>query len=182
MQYSHNGTFEAIHLNDPKIKSLSDLKKAIKDLKWIAGGTWTPSALKFAYDTLIRDGKRAGARVSAVVITDGRYDPKDKPTLLKSLCRDPDVDVMAVGIGDMFHVPWQDETLISITCNRSERVRNMTRYTDLVADSFIQDVESVICPGIVPPCHFTLPVMHMLMGFVYLFLIFCCCYILIKIV
>lgn len=154
VQYSHNGTFEAIRLNDPNINSLSALKKAIKDLKWIAGGTWTPSALKFAYDNIIRDGRRAGAKVSAVVLTDGRYDPKDTPDLLRSLCQDASVDVMAVGIGDMFNVPQQDETLVSITCNRPQRVRNMTKYTDLVAETFIKDVETVLCPGNLPflPC------------------------------
>ncbi|KAL2081027.1 hypothetical protein ACEWY4_022880 [Coilia grayii] len=158
VQYSHNGTFEAIRLNDPNINSLSALKKAIKDLKWIAGGTWTPSALKFAYDNIIRDGRRAGAKVSAVVLTDGRYDPKDTPDLLRSLCQDASVDVMAVGIGDMFNVPQQDETLVSITCNKPQRVRNMTKYTDLVAETFIKDVETVLCPDpviVCPdlPCH-----------------------------
>ncbi|XP_048095829.1 collagen alpha-2(VI) chain-like [Alosa alosa] len=152
VQYSHNGTFEAIRLNDPNINSLSALKKAIKELKWIAGGTWTPSALKYAYDTIIRDGRREGARVTAVVITDGRYDPKDEPGLLRSLCQDPDVDVMAVGIGDMFNVPVQDETLVSITCDRPQRVRNMTKYTDLVADAFIKEVETVLCPDPVIIC------------------------------
>lgn len=61
----------------------------MKQLEWIAGGTWTPSALKFAYDNLIRDSRRAKASVSVVVITDGRFDPRDDDSLLTYLCRFP---------------------------------------------------------------------------------------------
>lgn len=56
-------------------------------MEWIAGGTWTPSALKYAYDNLIRDSRRAKASVSVVVITDGRFDPRDDDSLLTYLCR-----------------------------------------------------------------------------------------------
>lgn len=59
----------------------------MKQLEWIAGGTWTPSALKFAYDNLIRDSRRAKANVTVVVITDGRFDPRDDDSLLTYLCR-----------------------------------------------------------------------------------------------
>lgn len=59
----------------------------MKRLEWIAGGTWTPSALKYAYDSLIRDSRRAKAKVTVVVITDGRFDPRDDDSLLTYLCR-----------------------------------------------------------------------------------------------
>lgn len=59
----------------------------MKRLEWIAGGTWTPSALKYAYDNLIKDSRRAKANVTVVVITDGRFDPRDDDTLLTYLCR-----------------------------------------------------------------------------------------------
>lgn len=59
----------------------------MKRLEWIAGGTWTPSALKYAYDNLIRDSRRAKANVTVVVITDGRFDPRDDDSLLTYLCR-----------------------------------------------------------------------------------------------
>lgn len=59
----------------------------MKRLEWIAGGTWTPSALKYAYDHLIRDSRRAKANVTVVVITDGRFDPRDDDSLLTYLCR-----------------------------------------------------------------------------------------------
>ncbi|XP_078117850.1 collagen alpha-2(VI) chain-like [Sander vitreus] len=145
VQFSHNGTFEAIRLNDPNINSMADFKTAVKELKWIAGGTFTPSALKFAYDTLIRDGKRAQAKVSVVVITDGRYDPRDDEDLLY-LCNNG-VVVNAIGVGDMFQKKQDDNILGSIACNKKERVTGMRRYVDLVADDFIEKMETVLCPN-----------------------------------
>ncbi|XP_033990139.1 collagen alpha-2(VI) chain-like isoform X1 [Trematomus bernacchii] len=152
VQFSHNGTFEAIRLNDPKINSMSAFKTAVKNLEWIAGGTFTPSALKFAYDNLIRDGKRAQAKVSVVVITDGRFDPRDNDNLLQYLCNDDDVVVNAIGVGDMFEKAQDDEILGSIACNKKEHVTGMRRYADLVAEDFIQTMETVLCPNPVVVC------------------------------
>lgn len=156
MQYSHSGTFQAINLNDSRIDSLSAFKDAVKKLEWIAGGTFTPSALKFAYDNLIRDSKRSKAKVSVVVITDGRFDPRDNDQLLTYLCnQERDVNVNAIGIGDMFDVPEDNENLNSIACKRNGGNANgkegnvipMKRFADLVADEFIDQMETVLCPG-----------------------------------
>lgn len=147
MQFSHNGTFEAVRLDDPNINSMSAFKTAVKNLQWIAGGTFTPSALKFAYDHLIRDSRRAQAKVSVVVITDGRFDPRDDEDLLKVLCDDASVVVNAIGVGDMFKRGQDDEILGSIACDKKERVTEMRQYIDLVADDFIETMEMVLCPG-----------------------------------
>ncbi|XP_076602835.1 collagen alpha-2(VI) chain-like isoform X1 [Chaetodon auriga] len=152
VQFSHNGTFEAIRLDDPNINSMSAFKTAVKNLQWIAGGTFTPSALKFAYDHLIRDSKRARASVSVVVITDGRFDPRDDEDLLKYLCDDDNVVVNAIGVGDMFKKEQDDEILGSIACGKKERVTEMKRYVDLVADDFIETMETVLCPEPVIVC------------------------------
>lgn len=152
VQYSHSGTFQAIHLDDPKIDSLSAFKDAVKNLEWIAGGTWTPSALKFAYENLIRNSRRKKASVTVVVITDGRFDPRDDDTLLPYLCSDPTVNVNAIGIGDMFDVAQQSETLTSIACQRPEGIMGMKRFADLVADEFIDKIEAVLCPEPVIKC------------------------------
>ncbi|XP_068602270.1 collagen alpha-2(VI) chain-like [Brachionichthys hirsutus] len=152
VQFSHNGTFEAIRLNDPDINSMSSFKTAVKKLQWIAGGTFTPSALKFAYDHLIRDSKRARAKVSVVVITDGRFDPRDDEDLLQYLCDDSNVVVNAIGVGDMFQKEQDDEILGSIACGKKERVTEMKRYVDLVADDFIETMETVLCPEPVIVC------------------------------
>ncbi|XP_049454411.1 collagen alpha-2(VI) chain isoform X2 [Epinephelus fuscoguttatus] len=152
VQYSHSGTFQAIRLNDPKIDTLSAFKDAVKRLEWIAGGTWTPSALKYAYDNLIRDGRRAKAKVNVVVITDGRFDPRDDDSLLTYLCSDASVDVSAIGIGDMFDQAEENESLKSIACQKDGRVLGMKRFADLVADEFIDKIETVLCPDPVIVC------------------------------
>ncbi|XP_056148726.1 collagen alpha-2(VI) chain isoform X2 [Lampris incognitus] len=152
VQYSHSGTFQAIRLNDPKIDSMSAFKDAVKGMEWIAGGTWTPSALKYAYDNLIRDSRRAKANVTVVVITDGRFDPRDDDSLLTYLCSDPSVDVSAIGIGDMFDQTEENESLKSIACQRDGRVLGMRRFADLVAEEFIDKIETVLCPDPVIVC------------------------------
>lgn len=145
VQYSHEGTFEAIQLDDERINSLASFKEAVRNLEWIAGGTWTPSALRFAYDQLIKESRRKKTRVFAVVITDGRHDPRDDDLHLQALCNH-DVTVTAIGIGDMFHEKHESESLFSIACNKPQRVRNMTLFSDLVAERFIDDMADVLCP------------------------------------
>ncbi|XP_072274560.1 collagen alpha-2(VI) chain isoform X1 [Pyxicephalus adspersus] len=145
VQYSHEGTFEAIQLNDPRIDSLSSFKEAVRRLEWIAGGTWTPSALQFAYNTLIRETRRDKAKVFAVVITDGRHDPRDPDDGLNSLCGG-DVTVNAIGIGDMFHKEDDAETLSSIACNNQQQIQKMKLFSELVADEFIDNMEERLCP------------------------------------
>lgn len=152
VQYSHSGTFQAIKLDDKNINSLTAFKEEMKKLEWIAGGTWTPSALKYAYDNLIRDSRRAKAKVTVVVITDGRFDPRDDDTLLTYLCNDPNVDVNAIGIGDMFEQVEENESLQSIACQREGRVMGMRRFADLVAEEFIDKIETVLCPDPVIVC------------------------------
>ncbi|KAJ8004395.1 hypothetical protein DPEC_G00135260 [Dallia pectoralis] len=152
VQYSHNGTFEAIRLNDSSIDSIGAFKVAVKNLQWIAGGTWTPSALKFAYDHLIRDSRRSNAKVSVVVITDGRFDPRDDDSLLTYLCNDTSVDVSAIGVGDMFHKEGQHESLDSIACQQHNRVSPMSHFADLVAENFIDRMEKVLCPEPITIC------------------------------
>lgn len=153
VQFSHKGTFEAIRLDDPTINSMSALKTAVKKLQWIAGGTFTPSAIKFTYDSVIRDSKRAQAQVSVVVITDGRSDPSDDQDLLKYMCGRDNVVVNAIGVGDIFQKAQDDELLGSIACDEKERVFGMRRYTDLMAEDFIQTMETKLCPGKRVPEH-----------------------------
>uniref|UniRef100_A0A8C6XUI7 Collagen type VI alpha 2 chain n=1 Tax=Naja naja TaxID=35670 RepID=A0A8C6XUI7_NAJNA len=155
VQYSHKGTFEAIQLNDKRIDSLSSFKEAVKKLEWIAGGTWTPSALQFAYETLIKESRRDKARVFAVVVTDGRHDPRDKDSNLQALC-DGNVVVNAIGIGDMFNVDEESETLKAIACNDQDRVQRMKVFTDLVAEEFLDKIEIELCPGHPDCCCFLL--------------------------
>lgn len=59
----------------------------------------------------------------------------------------PGVDVSAIGIGDMFEQVEENESLQSIACQKEGRVMGMRRFADLVAEEFIDKIETVLCPG-----------------------------------
>lgn len=60
---------------------------------------------------------------------------------------DPNVDVNAIGIGDMFYQIEENEILKSIACQKDGKVLGMRRFADLVAEEFIDKIETVLCPG-----------------------------------
>lgn len=53
----------------------------------------------------------------------------------------------AIGIGDMFDQIEENEILKSIACQRDGKVLGMRRFADLVAEEFIDKIETVLCPG-----------------------------------
>lgn len=67
--------------------------------------------------------------------------------MLVHVSSDPSVDVSAIGIGDMFDQIEENESLKSIACQRDGRVLGMRRFADLVAEEFIDKIETVLCPG-----------------------------------
>lgn len=67
--------------------------------------------------------------------------------VLVRVSSDPSVDVSAIGIGDMFDQVEENESLKSIACQRDGRVQGMRRFADLVAEEFIDKIETVLCPG-----------------------------------
>ncbi|XP_063781265.1 collagen alpha-2(VI) chain-like [Pseudophryne corroboree] len=143
VQYSHQGAVQAIRMDDHNIVSKATFISKVKSMEWLAGGTWTPSALKYTYDKLIRPNGRAVSKVVAIVITDGRYDPKDIDKL-ESLCTG--VEVYAIGIGDIFNNSAERRTLEKIACNVNHRVKNLSFYAELAAEEFLDNMEAVICP------------------------------------
>ncbi|MEE6465531.1 hypothetical protein FKM82_006581 [Ascaphus truei] len=143
VQYSHQGAVEAIRMDDSSITSKSSFLGKVKSMEWLAGGTWTPSALKYTYEQLIRPNQRPMSKVVALVITDGRYDPKDLDKL-EGLCKG--VEVYAIGIGDIFDNSAERKELEKIACNVNERVKNLSVYAELAAEEFLEDIEAVLCP------------------------------------
>ncbi|CAB1321311.1 unnamed protein product [Coregonus sp. 'balchen'] len=101
---------------------LTSFNTKVKAMEWIAGGSWTPSALKYTYDQLIVPGRRGRTKVVAIVITDGRYDPKDLDNL-GALCNE--VDVYAIAIGDMFDSGAERQNLERMACNMGDRVKTL---------------------------------------------------------
>ncbi|XP_073443813.1 uncharacterized protein [Dendrobates tinctorius] len=143
VQYSHQGAIQAIRMDDPSINSKASFIYKVKSMEWLAGGTWTPSALKYTYEQLIRPNQRAVSKVIAFVITDGRYDPKDIDKL-ESLCKG--VEVYAIAIGDLFTSNSEKKELEKIACNESKRVKHLRVYTELASEEFLHEMEDVLCP------------------------------------
>lgn len=56
----------------------------------------------------------------------------------------------AIGIGDMFYQVEENEILKSIACQKDGKVQGMRRFADLVAEEFIDKIETVLCPGTPP--------------------------------
>ncbi|XP_053322720.1 collagen alpha-2(VI) chain-like [Spea bombifrons] len=152
VQYSHQGNIQAIRLDDPSITCKASFINKVKSMEWLAGGTWTPSALKYTYEQLIRPSQRMVSKVVAIVITDGRYDPKDIDKL-EALCKG--AEVYAIGVGDMFNSNAEKNDLEAIACNVRSRVKNLSVYAELAAEEFLETIEAVLCPEpeIVCPDH-----------------------------
>ncbi|XP_030638999.1 collagen alpha-1(VI) chain-like [Chanos chanos] len=142
VQYSHEGTQELVSMEDPSITTLSQLKSKVKNLGWIAGGTYTGEALDFARKAF---GNFQDARKLAIVLTDGRSDTRDsKP--LSSLCNVP--KVVGIGIGDVFRRAPHTTMLQEITCQNTNApglYLNITDYSQLLEESFFNNVTAYIC-------------------------------------
>ncbi|XP_063054477.1 collagen alpha-1(VI) chain-like [Engraulis encrasicolus] len=144
VQYSHEGTQELVSMDDPRITSLSQLKSAVKNMRWIAGGTYTGEALDFAskaFRTSQLDHK------VVIVLTDGRSDTRDtKP--LSSLCTVPNIRVLGIGIGDVFRRGPYHAMLERITCLGSPTPGAYLKIPDhaqLLDDSLFENVTRYIC-------------------------------------
>ncbi|XP_072339121.1 collagen alpha-1(VI) chain [Scyliorhinus torazame] len=143
VQYSHGGTEELVSMIDPGINSLPELKVAIKNLKWIAGGTYTGTALDWS-KTAFR-GSITQARV-ALVLTDGRTDQRDDLKSLSSLCKE--ANVVSVGVSDIFRNNPASESLKQIACEASSAPGlslQRDNFMELLEDTFLENVTQFIC-------------------------------------
>ncbi|XP_069790040.1 collagen alpha-1(VI) chain [Narcine bancroftii] len=143
VQYSHAGTEEIVSMASSNINSLAELKVAIKNLKWIAGGTFTGTALDWS-KTAFR-GSLNQARV-ALVLTDGRTDILRDPKSLSSLCNT--ANVVSVGVSDIFRNDPASETLDQISCHRSQTPGlslQRDNFLELLEDTFLENVTAFIC-------------------------------------
>ncbi|XP_078085040.1 collagen alpha-1(VI) chain [Mustelus asterias] len=143
VQYSHAGTEELVSMMDPDINSLPELKVAIKNLKWIAGGTFTGTALDWS-KTAFR-GSLNQARV-ALVLTDGRTDLSRDPKSLSSLCNE--ANVVSVGVSDIFRNIPASESLRLIACEASSTPGlslQRDNFMELLEDTFLENVTQFIC-------------------------------------
>ncbi|XP_062972133.1 collagen alpha-1(VI) chain [Elgaria multicarinata webbii] len=140
VQYSHDNTQELVAMGANNIGNIGAFKEAVKNLHWIAGGTFTGEALQFTKENLLRQFP-SDKRV-AIVITDGRSDILRDRTPLNVLC-EVNTQVVPVGIGDLYSAPPNPEQLISISCGGLSIQRE--NFAELLDDTFLQNVTSEIC-------------------------------------
>ncbi|NXJ79469.1 CO6A1 protein, partial [Trogon melanurus] len=145
VQYSHGNTQELVAMGDANIDNIGALKQAVKNLKWIAGGTFTGEALQFTRENLLQ--RFTSDKRVAIVITDGRSDTLRDPTPLNSLC---DVTpVVSLGIGDIFRNPPNPDHLNDIAClsrpTRPGLSIQRDNYAELLDDTFLQNITSYVC-------------------------------------
>uniref|UniRef100_A0A8C8RY54 Collagen alpha-1(VI) chain n=1 Tax=Pelusios castaneus TaxID=367368 RepID=A0A8C8RY54_9SAUR len=163
VQYSHENTQELVAMGDAKFKDIGALKEAVKNLHWIAGGTFTGEALQFTKDRLLR--QFGLNKKMAIVITDGRSDTLRDLTPLSSLC-EKDTEIVSLGIQDIFSAPPNSEQLGVIACEGTPHSPGlsiqMESYAELLEDTFLHNVTShlcreKICPDYTCPINFTGP-------------------------
>ncbi|CAM4618938.1 unnamed protein product [Lepidochelys olivacea] len=146
VQYSHDNTQELVAMGDANIDNIGALKEAVKNLNWIAGGTYTGEALQFTKEKLL--SRFASDKKVAIVITDGRSDTLRDLTPLSSLC-EINTQVVSLGIGDIFRASPNSEQLGVIACEgtslHSGRSVSVDNYAELLDDTFLQNVTSYIC-------------------------------------
>lgn len=146
VQYSHDNTQELVVMGDANINNIGALKEAVKNLNWIAGGTYTGEALQFTKDRLL--ARFASDKRVAIVITDGRSDTLRDLTPLSSLC-EINTQVVSLGIGDIFRASPNSEQLGVIACEGTSYSPGLSvqrdNYAELLDDTFLQNVTSYIC-------------------------------------
>ncbi|XP_053554876.1 collagen alpha-1(VI) chain [Bombina bombina] len=163
LQYSHGNTQESVVMGDANIQSIGQLKEAVKNLGWIAGGTWTGEALAVTRDKILSRFK-TDKRV-ALVLTDGHSDILRDKTPLNSLC-EGNVQVVSLGVGDIFQSPPNPDQLQEIACGGTTYTQGLSlqrdSYAELLDDRFLENVTAHICkdkkcPDFTCPISFTAP-------------------------
>ncbi|XP_052356925.1 collagen alpha-1(VI) chain-like [Oncorhynchus keta] len=145
VQYSHDGTQELVSMEDPKITTVAQLKSSVRNMRWIAGGTYTGEALDFARQAF---GSSQLDQKVAIVLTDGRSDTRRDAKPLSSLCSVPNIRVVGIGIGDIFRRASYATMLEEITCLGTASPGLYLKITDhvqLLEDSFFNNVTGYIC-------------------------------------
>lgn len=145
VQYSHGDTQESVAMGDANIQTIGQLKEAIKNLGWIAGGTWTGEALAFTKDNLLK--KFASDKRVALVLTDGHSDILRDKTPLNTLCEV--APVVSLGVGDIFQSAANPDQLGEIACGGASYSQGLSlqkaTYTELLDDGFLQNLTAHIC-------------------------------------
>ncbi|TRY98868.1 hypothetical protein DNTS_030259 [Danionella cerebrum] len=145
VQYSGANAQEVVKLGDANIKTLTDLKEKVKNLRWIAEATYTGEALQFSLDNMIN--RLVKERSVIIVLTDGRTDTESDKVPLTVLCG-KGLKVGGIGITDYAGRDPKTERLGSIACESDPRKGFslvLNNFGLLLDDGFLQNLTDKIC-------------------------------------
>ncbi|KAI1899247.1 hypothetical protein AGOR_G00059840 [Albula goreensis] len=146
VQYSGENAQEAVRLGDQNIRTLTELKQAVKDLKWLAEATYTGEALQFSWTNMVSRLKAENSVV--LVLTDGRSDITRDKVPLNVLCN-KGVRVGGLGVKDYTGRMPSKEQLQDISCQGDPSKPGFTFVLDnfamLLDDTFLHNLTTSIC-------------------------------------
>ncbi|XDV51420.1 hypothetical protein PO909_020299, partial [Leuciscus waleckii] len=151
VQYSGANAQEAVQLGDPNIKTLTDLKQAVKELRWLAEATYTGEALDYSLKNMI--SKLVTEKSVILVLTDGRSDTRRDKMPLNVLCG-KGLKVGGVGVADYAERNPNREQLDEVVCKNDPRQGFsfvLNNFGLLLDDSFLQNLTEKICEVMVTP-------------------------------
>ncbi|XP_052424680.1 collagen alpha-1(VI) chain-like [Carassius gibelio] len=145
VQYSGANAQEVVQLGDPNIKTLTDLKQAVKDFRWLAEATYTGEALQYSLNNMIN--KLVTERSVVIVLTDGRSDTIRDKVPMNVLCG-KGLKVGGVGVADYAERQPNSEQLDEVVCKDDPRKGFsfvLNNFGILLDDSFLQNLTEKIC-------------------------------------
>uniref|UniRef100_A0A8C2IPC6 Collagen, type VI, alpha 1 n=1 Tax=Cyprinus carpio TaxID=7962 RepID=A0A8C2IPC6_CYPCA len=147
VQYSGPNAQEVVKLGDPNITTLTDLKQAVKELRWLAEATYTGEALQYSLNNLIN--KLVTDKSVIIVLTDGRSDTIRDDVPVDVLCG-KGLKVGGVGVVDYAERKANREQVNQVMCEADPR-KGFSFVLDnfglLLDDSFLQNLTKEICKG-----------------------------------
>ncbi|XP_041698655.1 collagen alpha-1(VI) chain-like [Coregonus clupeaformis] len=145
VQYSGDGAQEAVRLGDTNINTLTELKQAVRDLRWLAEATYTGEALQFSLTNMIDRLKQENRVV--LVLTDGRSDITRDITPLTTLCG-KGIKVGGLGVKDYSGRQPNHEQLSAVVCESDPKPGFsfvLENFAELLDDTFLQNLTARIC-------------------------------------
>ncbi|KAM3866296.1 collagen alpha-1(VI) chain [Diretmus argenteus] len=145
VQYSGEKAQEVVQLGDPNIQTLTELKQAVRDLRWLAEATYTGEALQFSLNNMINRLKQENRVV--LVLTDGRSDITRDPVPLNTLCG-KGIRVGGLGVKDYSGRNPNQEQIGDVVCKSDPKPGFsfiLNNFAELLDDSFLQNLTASIC-------------------------------------
>lgn len=146
VQYSGEKAQEAVQLGDPNIQTLTELKQAVRNLRWLAEATYTGEALQFSLNNMINRLTKENRVV--LVLTDGRSDISRDKVPLNTLCG-KGIRVGGLGVKDYSGRQPNKEQLEDVVCQSDVDKPGFTfvldNWAELLDDSFLQNLTASIC-------------------------------------